>query len=664
MTDWSKLKVADLKEECKSRDIPLTGLKLKQQYIDKLEEYEAQNEDQSTKNGVENGQDSEEVEEQSPPQENGHSGEGTHPDPGTNDTEKDEGLKDASRRNHPAAGEDEGGADKPSAIQEEDSQAEALTKTEEQPIAEASPQPDEIGTKDEPGIIPKKTEEKLETTEAPEQSDDAVDRAEKPTKAEATTIDQSGETKSTAVLSTPPSTENQSDSNTPHSSQIPSSDLAEDQRKRRKRSATPVPSTQDAARKRARLAEEAEDVKAEEAPEPTEAEVEEAKESPGEPMNREPAEVVVKTSDDGAVIREPLSNLEETNPGQPEANDTRVSTSPPRSTASFEDRDIPPAIHPATSSIYIRNFKRPLHIPSLRAHIASIAKSRSSENTDPVITFYLDSIRTHAFVSFTSIAAASRVRSAMHGSRFPDEPLREPLFVDYVPPNKVQTWIDQETGSGFGRGGGSGRRFEVVYEQGESSGIEAIFQEVDTSKPRPPPFEPSRGVSFDRQQQSESFSAGGVRPSREALIPHDNQHNRDHRQRGQLPAGGPPHNPSSSNNGTGFKALDELFDSTSTKPKLYYKPVPSSVATERLDMFRALRPGWEEMGRSGDEGMKRFSFERDKGAEEWVDKGPEFGFGRKGQSRLVGVGAGGGRGRGGGGGYRGRAVDSWRGGGR
>lgn len=41
MTDWSKLKVTDLKEECKSRGIALTGLKLKQQYIDKLAEHEA-----------------------------------------------------------------------------------------------------------------------------------------------------------------------------------------------------------------------------------------------------------------------------------------------------------------------------------------------------------------------------------------------------------------------------------------------------------------------------------------------------------------------------------------------------------------------------------------------------------------------------------------------
>ena len=41
MTDYSKLKVADLKEELKNRGIPLTGLKLKQNFIDRLIEDDA-----------------------------------------------------------------------------------------------------------------------------------------------------------------------------------------------------------------------------------------------------------------------------------------------------------------------------------------------------------------------------------------------------------------------------------------------------------------------------------------------------------------------------------------------------------------------------------------------------------------------------------------------
>ncbi|KIW89677.1 uncharacterized protein Z519_09833 [Cladophialophora bantiana CBS 173.52] len=666
MTDWSKLKVTELKEECKSRDIPLTGLKLKQQYIDKLEEYDAQNGDRSTENEDKDDPDAETVKEQRAPQVNGDGGGGLDDDTGANDTAKDEAPKAASGEQTPGSGKNEDGADKPSAVQEKDRHSQDQIEIKEQPITEASPHTDEKETKDAPENIPEnvvekaeeKSEEDSKTVEATGESDNTVAGAETALKEEeeeeAMITDQNAESQKSAVLPTPHLTENLSDSNTSHSSQILSSDLAEEQRTRRKRSATPVPSTQDVARKRARLAEDAEESKAAEAPDQMREETEEAKDTRGEQMNGEAPKVAVDEPGEGVVTTKPLSAFQDTTPRNPKAEDQTVSMSPPRSTTSSEDRDIPPAIHPATSSIYIRNFKRPLHIPSLRAHIASIAKSRSSDDSDPINVFYLDSIRTHAFVSFASVAAASRVRSAMHGSRFPDEPLREPLFVDYVPPNKVQTWIDQETGSGFGRGG-NGRRFEVVYEEGEK-GVEAIFQEVDTSKPHLPPFDTSRGsrLSFDRQQ-SESLSAG-VHADREALIPRGS-HNRDRDRDRQWPPPAGPENPSSSN-GTGFKALDELFDSTSTKPKLYYKPVPSSVANERSDMFRGLRLGWEEMGRSGDEGMKRYSFERSKDREEWVDKGPEFGFGRKGQARLVGVGAGRGRG----GGYRGRPMDSWRGG--
>ena len=47
MTDWSKFKVTELKEECKTRDIPLTGLKLKQQLIDALEKHQSEQEQEA-----------------------------------------------------------------------------------------------------------------------------------------------------------------------------------------------------------------------------------------------------------------------------------------------------------------------------------------------------------------------------------------------------------------------------------------------------------------------------------------------------------------------------------------------------------------------------------------------------------------------------------------
>jgi hypothetical protein len=151
----------------------------------------------------------------------------------------------------------------------------------------------------------------------------------------------------------------------------------------------------------------------------------------------------------------------------------------------------------------------------------------------------------------------------------------------------------------------------------------------------------------------------GIHPDRLPLVPQDpsNDSNarRDERRRVSLPE----------ISGTGFRALDELFSFTTAKPKLYYKPVSQPVAVRRMDAIKALRVGHANMGKSGDEDMKRYSFEMYRGEEEWVDKGPEFGFGRRGVERMRGGAPirGGYRGGGGGrGGFRERdRDDTWRG---
>lgn len=101
----------------------------------------------------------------------------------------------------------------------------------------------------------------------------------------------------------------------------------------------------------------------------------------------------------------------------------------------------------------------------------------------------------------------------------------------------------------------------------------------------------------------------------------------------------------SSRPGQGFKPLDELFESTTAKPKLYYLPVPRPVADKRLDQFDELIRKGTFPRRGGDE-MRRITFEDD---DEFVDIGPE----RFGPGPRPGPGP---RGRGRGG----RRGDSWR----
>ncbi|OCT50349.1 SAP domain protein [Cladophialophora carrionii] len=684
MTDWRKYKVADLKEECKSRDIPTTGLKLKQQYIDKLEDYEAQSGEGATKDVQE--QDVEMAHGEPVSSVNGDSSQPHDIKPDVSEV-ADEGTREEN------AGEGRVSDQEviketniPPALQEEERRTEAHSEKEEESTPEVPPLTADAGVKDalfvpEPENVTEKLEEKRlqETVEGDHDKQQAPsedvqrnheesitpDQQQAPSEdlqqndEEPVTADQAVSSPKPAVSSTPQPSQLPSDSSTPLTSQIPPSDLAEDQKNRRKRSATPIPSAEEVARKKMRLSEEANERKAQEALEQMEGATEFSKDIRMEHTDVGLPAVSAKQTDVSAAATEPPASQGSTLVPL-EARKMTPSRSPSRSRSPSEDRDVPPAIHPATSSLYISRLKRPIQPQAFRSHIISKTKTRSSDDSDPITAFYLDNIKSHAFISFTSVSAASRVRSAMHGVRYPEEGSREPLFVDYVPDDKVQSWIDQETESGFGRGGSSGRRvFEVVYED-RGDGVEAIFQEVDTTKPRAP-LEPSRGsrLSFERQQLGSAPAPAGVHPDRAGLVSRDDRGRDRDRPRAPAPPSGPKN--ASSDPGRGFKALDELFNSTTTKPKLYYKPVPPSVAADRLGMFRGLHSRYAELGRTGDEGVKRYSFEKSKDREEWVDKGPEFGHGRRGQERLVG-GDRGFRGRRRGGPYRGRAMDSWRGG--
>ena len=280
----------------------------------------------------------------------------------------------------------------------------------------------------------------------------------------------------------------------------------------------------------------------------------------------------------------------------------------------FEDRDIAPALHPATTALYIRNFMRPLHPGTLKEHLENLARSTGGPTDQEVITeFFLDSIKTHCLVQFSSISSASRVRLALHERVWPDERTRKALWVDYVPEEKIRKWVEVEQEAGGGRGARQ-KRWEVVYEK-KGDDIAAYLQEADGSGPR-------GSLSVAR-----ASDGGRNAPVKATSLD-------------QNPV--PPVAPRA-DYGKGFKALDDLFKSTGAKPKLYFQPVSASIVNERLDRLAEGRGG----GRNDE--MRRFTFEKNL----IVDNGSEYGAGWRG----------GGRGRGGySRGYSGRggySGDSW-----
>lgn len=131
-----------------------------------------------------------------------------------------------------------------------------------------------------------------------------------------------------------------------------------------------------------------------------------------------------------------------------------------RDNAAHDDDDEPPvkpSLHPATRAIYIRNLVRPINEPALRAHLISLATGPTASAPaalEQIDSFFVDTVKSHALITFASITAATRVRVGVHGKVWPNDRTRKPLWVDFIPEEKVDSWVETE------RAGG---RWEVAY---------------------------------------------------------------------------------------------------------------------------------------------------------------------------------------------------------
>lgn len=296
-----------------------------------------------------------------------------------------------------------------------------------------------------------------------------------------------------------------------------------------------------------------------------------------------------------------------------------------------DDTPVEPSIHPATSALYIRNLKRPLRPELLQKHLISVSKGPSSEispDDADLPTFHLDSIRTHAFAVFPTISAASRARSALHERQWPPEPERERLWVDFVPEDKVAGWIDTETGANAGGRPGM-KRWEVIFDKDGDGQVAVSLQEADPHR-----VSTQNGLAGHRPSVPPTPLSAGPPDASFAPKP-EVRHERDM----EVDA------PSKEVPSQSFLALDSLFESTTAKPKLYYKPVAKELADKRLDeLDRRSLPDMRGSLSSGGSGLpdsRRYTFED---GDLLVDAGPEFGlrgpaFGGRGRGR--------GRGRGG-----------------
>ncbi|KAI0009514.1 hypothetical protein F4779DRAFT_368041 [Xylariaceae sp. FL0662B] len=416
----------------------------------------------------------------------------------------------------------------------------------------------------------------------------------------------------------------------PSTTPLPPTEFAQDSQKRKRRSVTPAPSADDIARKRPR--QEYEENKTHDASDSIPAKVDEMEHEKdgGEEFLEAPSKEDMETTrNEGSVERKdednerigkkdiaenapadvqngyfseaPTADLEPT-PQEAHTDKPGHREQPYDSYPSEIERDVEPSIHPATSALYIKNFMRPLRPQAVRDHLLELATPPGiSVDTDTIVDFYLDNIRTHAFATFNTISAASRVRNALHDRVWPDETNRKALWVDFIPAESFAEWVDIEQGLAGPRG--STNRYEVVYENDHEGNVTARLEERDAAypavkQPPPPPVpQPERKASIPTGP-SRSFlgvegaplGPRGFQPSRGTML-HSNRMDR----------------------------LDPPFLSTRTYPSIKYQPVPDELARRRQDSISAAKA--KDYDRDFGKEYKRYYFEH---GDILVDRGPEI----------------------------------------
>ncbi|KAH8735571.1 hypothetical protein BGZ61DRAFT_81622 [Ilyonectria robusta] len=407
---------------------------------------------------------------------------------------------------------------------------------------------------------------------------------------------------------------------------IPAPD-SQESLKRKRRSLTPPPSEEAIARKRARPDESA--TNGQTAPQVIFPEDQEIPQTESLPEDMK----VDEQTPEKPRVQPRVQPQEQT------THETRDSeNSPPTKPRDYQqemeyERDVAPAVHPATSALYIKNFMRPLRPHEVQAHLADLATPRGDVTDDDVIVdFFLDQIRTHAFATFKSTSAASRVRTALHDTVWPNESNRKPLWVDFVPPEKVRGWIETEESSGR-----RGPRWEVVYEDGPNGEIEARFE--------------SGNASFSRQGNRPPPGPAANSADSIPLGP-----------RGYRDVGGPPTGPRAVRPGSGPgprpppSAPGGDTKQTSAQPAVYYQPVSEDLARRRIENMRSFYTS--DRNRDVGREINRYSFES---GDNFVDRGKEIFEGIRPPHRDGGNFDRDRRGFGGGGGRRGRGGRGGRG---
>ncbi|CAM8985784.1 unnamed protein product [Rhodiola kirilowii] len=195
-----------------------------------------------------------------------------------------------------------------------------------------------------------------------------------------------------------------------------------------------------------------------------------------------------------------------------------------------KERVVPPSTNPPTNSLRIDRFLRPFTLKSLQELLGKTGK---------VISFWMDHIKTHCYVTYSSVEEATETRNAVYNLQWPTNGGRL-LVADFVDPQEVKNRVEVPTPS-------------------PAAPVSAPQVDVPTKQPQPSP----RQVQRQQPPLPTSFPPPphlSVSPPVSALPPPPLPEKLD-----------PP-----------IVTLDDLFRKTTTLPRIYYLPLSEEQVTEKL----------------------------------------------------------------------------------
>ncbi|CAN6226173.1 unnamed protein product [Urochloa humidicola] len=209
----------------------------------------------------------------------------------------------------------------------------------------------------------------------------------------------------------------------------------------------------------------------------------------------------------------------------------------PGTTASKDyskERIVPPAQNPATTSLRIDRFVRPFTLKAVQELLGK---------TGSVSSFWMDHIKTHCYVTYTSVEEAVATRNAVYNLQWPPNN-HSYLVAEFVDPQEVKLKLEAPPLSQAPTSPSTATTPQAVLSQQPNAN--------QTLPPKPAALLPTPAPHFKLPP------ASGPGPAKEMLPPP------------------PPRNLEPA------RTLDDLFKKTQAYPRIYYMPLSDEEVSAKL----------------------------------------------------------------------------------